>query len=32
MIKTKRHFRTNPLRGAVFVIFCVYAVVIAVPY
>ena len=32
MIKTKRHFRTNPLRVAVFVIFCVYAVVIAVPY
>ena len=32
MIKTKRHFRTNPLRVAVFVIFCVYTVVIAVPY
>lgn len=32
MIKTKRHFHTNPLRVAVFVIFCVYAVVIAVPY
>ncbi len=32
MIKSKRRFRTNPLRIIVFAIFCAYALIIAVPY
>ena len=32
MTKAKRHFRTNPVRIVVFGIFCVYALIIAVPY
>ena len=32
MIKAKRRFRTSPLRIIVFAIFCIYVLVIAVPY